>query len=331
MKSELKRFFTRKYILIVVPILLLIVILGFNQNTFGAKDLGYGSNEVYSDFISGLEPYETQEELQELYDSLSYQAPSIPGMVTSNNQDYINFYKTLYGIALQENLPYDSFVIMDNFKYTHFHYFAYYCIYMCMFILLASIIIASFYQTSDFISKTAKLVYTSGEKRTKIIARKYFVSLLSLSSIVLLFDIIFSLLGLRYAFTGAKYFIIYADKSVYAFTYAQYVCLNIVSHLLMLAVIYTFVYYLAALLKNGIITSCAFLAVALLLLFFNQYGESSAQAIFLTMFTQGVGAAFTLGNGDTLNYIALYIPFVVAAIAMAVTSNLLLRKSDYSR
>ena len=330
MKREFRRFFTRKYILIIIPILLLILIPTSTQ--YFSSDLGYGKNDVYSDFISGLEPYETQEELQELIDSCnSYKPSMLPGLNTIDNSEKINFYKMLYGIALQENLPYDSFVMMDNFKYTHFHYFAYYCIYMCMFIVLASIIIASFYQTSDFISKTAKLVYTSGEKRTKIIARKYFVSLISISSIVLLFDVIFSLLGLRYAFTGAKYFIIYADKSVYAFTYAQYVCLNIVSHLLMLAVIYTFVYYLAALLKNGIITSCAFLAVALLLLFFNQYGESSAQAIFLTMFTQGVGAAFTLGNGDTLNYIALYIPFVVAAIAMAVTSNLLLRKSDYSR
>ena len=200
-----------------------------------------------------------------------------------------------------------------------------------MFILLSSIIIGSFYQTSDFISKTAKLVYTSGKKRTKIIAQKYFVSLLSLAGLVLIFDIIFAILGLRYSFTGAKYFIIYADNGVYAFTYAQYVCLNIVSHLLMLTVIYTFVYYLAALLKNGIITSCSMLAIALLLLFFNQYGEPNAAAIFLSMFTQGIAAAFTFANGDTLNYIALYTPFAVVTLTTAIISNMLIRKSDFSR
>ncbi|MBD5099758.1 MAG: hypothetical protein HDT29_00410 [Clostridiales bacterium] len=155
--------------------------------------------------------------------------------------------------------------------------------------------------------------------------------MISLASIVLLFDLIFALTGLKFAFTGAKYAVMYFGEQVFYFTYAQYVCLNIVSHLLMLIVTYTFVYYLAALLKNGIVTSCAFLAIALLLLFFNQYGETSTTAIFISMFSQGIAAACTFSYGDTLAYIALYIPFIVAAITMAVISNFLIKKSDYSR
>lgn len=329
MKKEFSRFFTRKYILIIIPLLLIILLPSISQY-FSSDTAENGNESVYSNFINGLEPYDNQEELQELYDSISQSTVTIPGMNVSESSNKI-YYKTLYSIALQENLPYDSFVDIYNFKYTQFHYYEYYCIFMCMFIVLASIIIGSFYQTSDFISKTAKLVYTSGEKRTKIIARKYFVSLISLASIVMLFDVIFAIVGLKYSFTGAKYFTIFADNDVYLFTFAQYVLLNILSHLLMLTVIYTFVYYLAALLKNGIVTSCALLAIALLLLFFNQYGETSARAIFLSMFTQGFAAACTFAYGDTLAYIALYIPFVVVAIAMAVTSNLILRKSDYSR
>ena len=328
MKREFSRFFTRKYILIIIPILLFIIILGWSHNVFPANDSLRDS--PYSDFISGLEVYDTQEELQQLYDKISAPPVAIPGMQASGNSQNI-FYKTLYSVALRENLPYDSFVQIDNFKYTHFHYYAYFCMYLCMFIVLISIIIGSFYQSSDFISKTAKLVYTSGEKRTKIVARKYFVSLLSLICIVLAIDIIFALTGLKFSFTGAKYAIMYINNSLYTFTYSQYVVCNIINHMLMLILTYTLVYYLSALLKNGIITSCTFLAIALLMIFFNKYGEQSALAVFLSMFTQGLGAVYTFTDPGTFKYLALYIPFIIVPIAVAIISNALIRKSDYSR
>lgn len=74
MKREFKKFFTRKYILIVLPILLLIIILGWNETFFGGNK---SDSSVYSDFINGIKPYDTREELEELYDSV-FLRPNVP-------------------------------------------------------------------------------------------------------------------------------------------------------------------------------------------------------------------------------------------------------------
>ncbi len=327
MKREFKKFFTRKYILTILPILIIIIILGWNETFFGGNK---SDSSVYSDFINGIKPYDTREELEELYDSVFF-TTEYPGMEITYNQKKNNFIKSVYGLCLEKNLPYDSVTEMGNFKYTQFHFFSYFCIYMCNFILLSAIIIGSFYQTSDFLNKTAKLVYTSGEKRTKIVARKYCVSLFSLAVIVALIDAIFAFAGLKLSFTGAKYCVIFADGTLYYMNYLSFVTLNIFSHLLMLITVYTFVYYFAALIKNGIIASCAFLSITTILLFLGTSAQESAQAIFTAMFTEGLAAAITFRPISTLKYIALYTPFVLSAAIMATVTNLRLKHSDYSR
>ena len=328
MKKEFIRFFTRKYILVLVPIILVLTIFGwsktFNSNNYNKLD------SVYSNFIEGISQYDSYEELQQLYDKLYIPTTNIPNLNTSENESKVLYFKSLYELALKENLPYDSFVEITNFKYTHFHYYSYFCMYMCLFIILTSIIIGAFYQTSDFLNKTAKIIYTSGEKRSKIIFRKYITSILSLTSIVILADTIFAFLGLRYSFTGAKYSVIFVDNTLFKFTYSQFVCFNIFSHIILLCSIYTFVYFLSAIFKNGIITSCSCLAIVLLITFFGNTGEQNIVSIFLAMCTQGI-AALTFNSIDTMNYIALYLPFILIPIVTAIVSNIIVKKIDYSR
>ena len=161
-----------------------------------------------------------------------------PGMTNYNNgAQYISL---LYKLSITYQLPYDSLVeFSEETKYTQFHYLGTFKAPIMIFILLASLLIGGFYQTSDVMNKMSKLIFSSGEKRTKIIDRKYGVSLLVMIALVTVIEIIIALLGLMYRDSGAKYCVLYTGgNSLYVLNYFQYFCLFLTSHLIALTVVY---------------------------------------------------------------------------------------------
>lgn len=328
MKKEFKNFFSKKYILIILPILIaLTIFLWYESNLPDDKYTDFIFREsAYSNFIDVIKPYDTQEELIRNYERLI--SGSLPGISADNKAE--KYTKLLYEFSIKKQLPYDSLVeFSEEAKYTQFHYLSKFNTPIIIFILLASLLIGGFYQTSDIMSKMSKLVYSSGEKRSKIIDRKYGASLLIMMGIVAIFDCIVALLGLMYCSSGAKYCVVYlGGETLYHLNYFQCFCLYLTNHIVALVVTYTFVYYLSVICKNGIIPVC--IGLSALIIYFNlpysQFLDMIANDGFINvLYTRDISCAVNLSD------LCLYIPIMVLSIIPLVISRFTIKRADYSR
>ena len=330
MKREFKNFFSKKYIFIVIAILLCIMSFFWYASIPRADNEDFHFQEsVYSDFIEEIKPYDSQEELKAQYEKLNVYAP---GMTNYNNgAQYISL---LYKLSITYQLPYDSLVeFSEETKYTQFHYLGTFKAPIMIFILLASLLIGGFYQTSDVMNKMSKLIFSSGEKRTKIIDRKYGVSLLVMIALVTVIEIIIALLGLMYRDSGAKYCVLYTGgNSLYVLNYFQYFCLFLTSHLIALTVVYTFVYYLSVICKNGILPVCAIFSILLVYVLIQ---TNLPDRLFFNMLIRGgfIEALYNrdIANAVNLNNLCLYIPIILVPIIVFVISRFTIKRTDYSR
>ena len=326
MKREFKIFFSKKYIYIILAILLCLTIFIW----YDPMSTDTSNESAYSNFIRVIKPYDSQEDLIEQYENLNKNI--LPGAVTSIS--YAQYRSLLYKLSIKYKLPYDSLVeFSEETKYTQFHYLSSFKAPIMIFILLASLLIGGFYQTSDVMNKMSKLIYSSGEKRSKIIDRKYRVSLLVLLAIVTVFESIVALLGLMYTSSGAKYCVLYTGgDSLYIFNYFECFCLLLLNHLIALTISYTFVYYLSVICKNGIIPVCAIFS----LLFVYALTETEIQnGLFFYMMLRGgfieVFYKSDSSNAVNLPNLALYIPLFILPISVFVISRFTIKRADYSR
>ncbi|MDE6472156.1 MAG: hypothetical protein K2L52_03930 [Clostridia bacterium] len=341
MKKEFTMLFKKRYPYLIMLAVLAIVFILVGHLSF-VSDAKGSSDSVYSDFIDKLEIYNTQEELQVLYNqSLAKLEEYGPGgtKIEVEGMTYWEspppeYFVAIYKFLLDNNLPYDSLVEFENKpKYTPFHYFANYSLYFGYFILISSIIMGALFQTTDVMSKMAKMVYSTGEKRSKIIDAKYGVSMLALIVFTLLADIIMSIsaYGL-FANSDAKYCIMFTGSNLLTLSFFEFILLNVSSHLLIATLIYTINYYLSVMCKNGIIMLCANFSLVVLLLIIPA-SESG-------MFFKTIEIAFLGGFNSVLyspqyytefKYLLLLIPYALIAVAVALISRPVIKQIDYSR
>lgn len=298
--------------------------------------MDYETYNPYDGFIDEIERYDDKEELQKLYDKSIENPYEGSGLNFGTNEDKQAFIRTVYAFALKYDLPYDSLVKYSSGKeyifHTQFDYFISFSGNMGLFIFLACLVAGCFYQSRELSSKISKLIYTSGVKRSKLIATKYFVSMLIIMAIVFIVDVIMSLLGLPYRNSGAKYCIVFStDYTLYTLNYFQIVLMTLASHLLSVFCMHTFTYFISVILKNGVIPFAAIMCSSLLLL----YAAGSSKAFVMTAMAMNGGFIAFLSQIENyttdLSNAALYIPILLISIAPALISIPITKKADYSR
>lgn len=336
MKKEFAMLFKKRYIYLIIPIFFILAFIIVAH--FNFIDSAKGESSVYSNYIDGIEIYNTREELQKLYeDALKDLEEYGPGGVKIESE-YGNFWEeppadyfvAIYKFLLDNDLPYDSLVEFENIpKYTSFNYYTYYTLFLGYAIVLSCIIIGAFYQTGDVMTKMSKMVYSSGKKRLGIIDAKYGVSLISLLAVTLLSDIIMAIAATSlFPDSGAKYCIMYTGSKLLAMNFFEFFMLNLTSHLLMATLLYTSIYYLSVMLKNGIFTVCAsFVSIILLLVI----PMPSSFDTFIAMWSGYVNVLYMPSYYTEVKNVALIVPYIVGAVAIAVASRFVINKMDYSR
>ena len=337
MKKEFSMLFQKRYLYLILMAAIMITVILLAHFVFinGAQH----SDGVYSDFLSGVDIYNNREELQKLYnEAVANLEENGPG---GRKESYMGFeqwveapadyFVAVYKYLLDNDLPYDSLVPYTiDIKYTPFHYFSTYTMCIGYFIVLSCIIMGSMYQTGDVMTKMSKMVYSSGKKRTSIIDAKYGTSLIALLAFTLLSDIIMAISAASlFPNSGAKYCIMYTGTKLLTMDFFGFFILNVVSHLTMATLIYTSIYYLSVMLKNGIITLCASFVTIIIFGLFPQFSATLDK--FMIMWG-GFAQHFLNAEYYTeMKYIALLVPYIVGAVAMAVASRFVIKKMDFTR
>lgn len=339
MKKEFLMLFKKRYPYLIMMTILLVAFILVGHLSFIAMANGE-SGSVYSDFIK-IEQYNTQEELQKLYEQavkvLEENGPGgkkidMDGMVYWEEPP-ADYFVAIYKYLLDNNLPYDSFVEFEVVaKYTPFHYFTNYSIYFGYFILLSCLIMGSLFQTSDVMTKMSKMVYSTGKKRSRIIDTKYAVSLIALLAFTLLADIIMGIVASgTFGDSGAKYCIMYSGSKLFTLNFFEFFMMNVASHLIIATLLYTIIYYLSIMCKNGVIMLCAQFVLIILLIII-EIPSAAFTSFVETALLGGFNAVlYSPSYYTNFKYIALLVPYIVAAIAIPFISRVVIKRVDYSR
>ncbi len=334
MKDEIKSiFYTKKHYLIILAMLLVFAFIWWYFSSIIPPDLDSNYYYPYENFIDDIKPYDSQEELVELYEEAKkYLTPDVPGLVIDLDNTNQIFLVTVYSYCIKYNLPYDSLVEYSDeiLQYNQFSYFNSISMQIGLFIFLACLIIGCFYHSRDLSSKIGKLVYTSGEKRNKIIANKYIASMLLIMITVLIADIIISLLALMYSDSGAKYCVIFtSDYVLYTLNYFEIVIMTIASHLLAVFCTYTFSFFISVILKNGVLPFAITMCLSIIVL----YTASGTLSTFIAMIMNGgfIECLMQTNHITNINSVLLYIPILLVPIITAIISIPLTKNADFSR
>ncbi len=336
MRKEFLMLFKRRYIYLIIMAILMIVFILLAHMLFinNAKHF----DNVYDDFISDIEIYNSKEELQQLYDgAVEYLEKVGPGgtKIEVDGKVYweelpADYLVALYGYLLEKDLPYDSLVLFDNdIKYTPFHYFTNYTLCIGYFILVTCILMGSMYQTGEVMTKMSKMVYTSGKKKRNVVNAKYGVSLTALLSFTMFAGVIMAIVSCSaFPNSGAQYCIMYTGNRLLTMNFFGFFMLNVVSHLTIATLIYTSIYYLSVILKNGIIMLCTCFVSFIIM---SLVPFSAEFELFSGMWSGFIQVLCSQQYYTDMKNIALIVPYAVGAIAIAITSNFVIKRIDYSR
>lgn len=333
-KKEYIHFFTRKYLLFLLPVLIFVLISGYM--TF--KNSGGNDESMYSHFSEYVDFYENREELQAQYDYYlqlykSQEAVSDDDIAIGNNKDMLYKRVSILKFCLDNNLQFDQVIdganVFTNGKYTTFNYLYSYTIAFVVFAIFACILLGSCYQTADTYKKTSIFVYTTGEKRNKIIDRKFLVSLSMLVGFSLIYYILVALFGLQFLKYSPKHLLYFLGEKLFDINYFEFFLIVLSSQTIMLVLTYTFIYYFAVAVKNPIIGLCTMFLLFAVSVFMTSILNKDICA--LKDFLQA--GYIMLFNAEVyeIKYCLYFIPLIVAVIAMIVISKVISKKADYSR
>lgn len=331
-KREYKHFFTRKYLLFLLPIIVFVFISGYASFAADAEE------SMYSDFSEYVEFYESKEDLQEQYDYYEsmYGLGNIQngGINVDVDEEGISKRLSVLKFCLDNDLEYDAVIDMEHItsyrKYTEYNYLYSFSVAFAWFSIVGCILIGCCYQTVDNITKTSKLIYTSGEKKSRIIDRKFLVSLSGILSFALIYYVIVALFSLQVAEYTPKYLLYFVNGDLQVMNYFGYFAATLFSQLLMIVFTYTFIYYFAVAVKNVIASICTFFVLFVISIFSNAAINSPDAVAFDSFLKQGF-MGFASGVNYNIKYCAYFIPLIIAVALMVVISKIVASKADYSR
>ncbi|MEG2414164.1 MAG: ABC transporter permease [Clostridia bacterium] len=317
MNMEYRNFLRSKYLLFLIPIILLFIIIGHLTITENDSYVDKDSN-----FDMEIEYFANQEELQQLYEKALNTPIAPPGTSVGTNPQLVQKRQIVYKYMLDNNLPYDSLAPFNfnDHKFSQFSYINNFAFSLCQFLIIACLLVGSLVFTTDFANHTAKLVYTKGESRKKIIWRKYSVALSFLASIVTVFYIIYALVGLYFAKNGVQFtYFIYGGKLI-ALNYAQVFLLQYANLLLTLVCQFTTVYFVSILLRNGLVSIIINFLLFFVYLFASQFIAQMSMDIkcIVDMYYLGIVRWFDYVRVDSSNFWSLHLLYGAISPAVAV-------------
>ena len=268
MLKEFKYQIKQKYLWILLVFLVYCalgtVMMLFDDDEDRTKDFSYDINE-----------YKTIEEVQVWYNDLQRQSAQkqegdliiSTGQISENQKVY---YSQLYKYIIDNRLPYDSLVEFTMAsrggfnKNTHFDAFGHFAYMTMVFISMCGLLIGSIVPTIDFTKKTAKLVYTSGENKKKILLKKYAVTLMMLLGLEFAIELISFFVSLVFANSGVQYCYILWENDIYFLNFGQYVLIHILDNFVMCAVFYSIVFFFSFLCKSTIVSTTSVFSLMIL-------------------------------------------------------------------
>ena len=335
MIKELKHQLSQKYLLLIFVILAYCVL---------AAVIGGEGENVSKDFAMDIREYRSISEIQERYDNLGSHNNSGANMINTyedvDTKNGINYYKQLYGFIIDNKLPYDSLTDFQSTtgamleKHTQFHAFGYSSYMIMIFVFFVCCLMGTIVPTIDFTKKTAKLVYTTGESKTKILLRKYFVTL----SVIVLFELIVETvsfcISLVYVSSGVQYCYILSGKKILFFNYGQFALIMVLNNLLMCIIQYSIVFYFSFLCKSTIISTASVFSVLLAKAMVNiPINNEILSTLDYIMIDGIIGFAGGTGEDYSNNPLLLLIilVYVGLGIVLFIASLYALKKYDFSR
>lgn len=314
--KHVKYFFTRKYLLFLLPLIIGIVISGYMLVREGGSYLDDG--KAASGFVPETEEYSSVEELEAL---LNKTRQTIATM-DKEDEKYENFriklawYEYLYSnkIEYDEIASYNGsrkfgkFSMLDNFSEPVF-----------ILVYLSSIIIGALLITFDFQIGTAKLVYSSGESKLKILFSRYAISVASLTAVILIIEVVYVSIAGKAG--GVSEIGLMSDYTIKAYSFGEYAAISVLSVIVNFWIIYTVVYFACAVFHNSVIPICgAMLAFVFIMFLRNSGSTGGVWNTFLDSSVYGVlRGVYKNGDNPTLSDFLIYLVNVFfAAVISAV-------------
>ena len=332
MLKEFKHVFSQKYLLILIVFFVFCVVAAISM----ANDVAEDKNV---NFCYDVEKYENIQEIRARYEKLDkekdknalYQSKEL-------SEDYKNYYKQLYSIIIENNLPYDSLVEFQDATYsgmrknTHFHLYGMSAFLIMIFMLYSSFLIGSVVPTIDFTKKTAKLVYTTGEKKDRILMKKYIVSLGGLLISEIALELLAALFSQAYSGCGVEYCFWLVGRNIILMNFGQFMLLHIAHNALWLVLTYTIVYYFSFLCKNTIIASLSVFSMLLLNSLITIRFKHEWAEILYNMPTAGLFGCY-VGAEGIADYKYMLFGFIYLALSLILfaASMYAVKKFDFSR
>lgn len=267
MIRELKHQIKIQYL--VLLILMFIALIFFIRSGFVVSEADIDKDY---NFIVIIDKYDSIEELQKLYNNnkmlLEDATNNIPGMSVGGDIGLLEKKDVLYRYLLKNQLPYDSCVLMTrgNNLNTQFSFLGFVNDPYCVFIYVICMLVGSFAFAKDFNLGTAKLVYTIGQSRTKIVLKKYLVGLIIVTAIASIGFSIFSIIGSYLSKNGVQYALAIVDGQAYGFNYFQCYLLYLSNILIFTVMTYSVIYFISVLICN---TNGSLVCAILIFIVFN--------------------------------------------------------------
>ena len=323
--KHVRYFFTRKYLLLLLPVIIGIIVSGYMMATDGK---GYFDGEqAISNFVPETQEYSDMSELKTL---LEKARDKLKGL----DEDDKSFETAKSGVIWYEYL-YENEIGYDEIasykgakKFSKFSLFDNFSEPVFIFVYLASIILGTLLITWDFQADTAKLLYSSGESKLKILYIRYGISLATLAIATIVIMTVYALVANGLGGVS-EIGLIYGDR-IYRLSFAGYAALSILSTVVNLCLVYTAIYFASASFHNVVIPLCgAFLGFILLVSVRDAVpSESAIQAFFEPTIFGIFKGAYMNGDNPPSFYFLTYLINVIVTAAIAAIGTTLFYKRD---
>lgn len=325
--KHVKYFFTRKYLLLLLPVVVYMVISGYMIATDGK---GYfDDGQAVSHFVPETQEYSSMEELGALLENTRNKLRWTDE--NDDNYELLRIRLAWYEYLYENEIGYDEIASFNGArKFSKFSIFNNFSEPVFLFVFIASVFIGALLLTWDFQTDTAKLVYSSGESKLKVLFLRYGISLAALTVATIVIMIIYAIVA--NGLDGVSEIGLMSEYKIYSFSFGEYATISTLSTLLNLWLVYTTVYFASAAFHNSVIPLCGAILGFILIFVIRTTGgqaDNSMFGVFINSTLFGIlKGVYTGGDNPPVSLFLLYIINVSVALATAVAGTAVFIKRD---
>lgn len=323
--KHVKYFFTRKYLLFLLPVIIGIAISGYMMVTDGE----FYDNNIYtvSHFVPEIQEYSSMEELESLLEKTRFEI-SFLGKDDEEYEDKLIkllWYEYLYSTGTE----YDTIASYEGSrKFTKFSMFDNFSEPVFILVYFMSVIAGALLITWDFQASTAKLIYSSGENRLKVLFSRYGISLAAFSALIIVIETVYALIASGVG--GPSEIGLMAQFRINVFSFGEYAIISMLSVILNFWIVYTAAYFASAAFHNCVIPLCGAMIVFVFIMFIRNSGAYGSMWMkFLDSSVFGlVAGMYKNGSNPSVTDFLIYLVNVFSAAAIAVAGSVVFYKRD---